>query len=50
MAFGGKGALWVQTGDQVRNPYYGREAGMHSCGVEQEKLEPGKPDGGGADG
>lgn len=45
MAFQGKGALWYQDNDQVRNPYYG--ASMLKCADRVEKVvhdEPTPPD------
>ncbi len=35
MAFGGQGAVWYQTDEEVRNPYYGKE--MISCA---DRVEP----------
>jgi Cu(I)/Ag(I) efflux system membrane fusion protein len=37
MAFQGKGAIWYQDGDQVRNPYYG--ATMLTCADRVEELK-----------
>lgn len=45
MAFEGKGAVWYQENDQVRNPYYG--ASMLKCADRVEKVvhdEPAMPD------
>ncbi len=41
MAFGGKGADWLQGDKQVRNPYYG--ASMLSCGKATEQISIGVP-------
>ncbi len=41
MAFGGKGAFWLQPDDQVRNPYYGPK--MLKCGEVKEVLFSGTP-------
>jgi Cu(I)/Ag(I) efflux system membrane fusion protein len=40
MARDGKGAHWLQTGDKVRNPYFGSE--MLECGTVERTLSPGK--------
>jgi Cu(I)/Ag(I) efflux system membrane fusion protein len=40
MAFDGKGAKWLQRGEQIRNPYFGTE--MLSCGAIDATLGPGK--------
>jgi Cu(I)/Ag(I) efflux system membrane fusion protein len=40
MALDGKGAKWLQTGEALRNPYYGSE--MLSCGSVEATLKPGK--------
>lgn len=45
MAFQGKGAVWYQNNDQVRNPYYGST--MLKCADRVEKIvhdEPSEPD------
>jgi Cu(I)/Ag(I) efflux system membrane fusion protein len=36
MAFGGKGGAWLQTGENVRNPYFGSK--MSSCGEIQKRF------------
>ena len=36
MASGGKGAKWLQSGERIRNPYYGTK--MLSCGEIQERF------------
>jgi Cu(I)/Ag(I) efflux system membrane fusion protein len=36
MAFGGKGATWLQTGEDVLNPYFGAQ--MISCGEIQKRF------------
>ncbi len=36
MAFGGKGGIWLQDGDDLANPYYG--AAMYKCGAVQKTL------------
>jgi len=41
MAFQGKGALWYQDSDQVRNPYYG--ASMLKCADRVEKVVHDEP-------
>lgn len=38
MAFNNKGASWLQTGEQVRNPYFG--ASMLRCGEVRNVLPP----------
>ena len=40
MALEGKGARWLQTGKQLRNPYYGAE--MLTCGSTEATLAPNK--------
>jgi Cu(I)/Ag(I) efflux system membrane fusion protein len=40
MAFGGRGAEWIQTGDEARNPYFGKA--MPRCGALRERLEKGR--------
>jgi Cu(I)/Ag(I) efflux system membrane fusion protein len=40
MAFDGKGAKWLQRGEQIKNPYFGTE--MLSCGAIDTTLMPGK--------
>jgi membrane fusion protein, copper/silver efflux system len=40
MAFEGKGGKWLQTGESLRNPYYGAE--MLTCGDTETKLKPGQ--------
>jgi len=45
MAFQGKGAVWYQNNDQVRNPYYGMK--MLKCADRVEQVvhsEPAMPD------
>lgn len=37
MAFDGKGANWMQAGDQIRNPYYGKA--MSSCGSVKTEIK-----------
>ena len=44
MALDGKGAKWLQTGDALRNPYYGAE--MLTCGSVEATVKPGKKVGG----
>ncbi|MFK5923589.1 MAG: efflux RND transporter periplasmic adaptor subunit [Verrucomicrobiota bacterium] len=44
MAFDGKGADWLQLGDQVRNPYYGKA--MLGCGEVKMKMVAPKKDAG----
>jgi membrane fusion protein, copper/silver efflux system len=39
MAFGSKGAEWIQAGDVIDNSYFG--AAMRTCGEIRVKLEPG---------
>jgi Cu(I)/Ag(I) efflux system membrane fusion protein len=34
MAFGNKGAYWLQTEKKIRNPYFGKK--MHGCGEIKE--------------
>lgn len=49
MAFSGQGAVWYQSDEQVRNPYYG--AAMLTCADRVERLvrdEPSAPTGGGS--
>jgi Cu(I)/Ag(I) efflux system membrane fusion protein len=36
MAFGNKGAAWLQPGDQIRNPYFGRK--MLRCGEIRARI------------
>jgi Cu(I)/Ag(I) efflux system membrane fusion protein len=43
MAFGGRGATWLQKDRQVRNPYFG--AAMLRCGEVRRELKP-APSGG----
>jgi len=38
MAFDWDGADWIQTGDDVRNPYFGDE--MYRCGTVEEEVAP----------
>ncbi|RMG06596.1 MAG: efflux RND transporter periplasmic adaptor subunit [Planctomycetota bacterium] len=38
MAFGGKGAPWLQEGDETRNPYLGGR--MLRCGRKEGRLDP----------
>jgi Cu(I)/Ag(I) efflux system membrane fusion protein len=38
MAFGGKGAVWVQKGRDVHNPYFGKE--MLECGELRQEFKP----------
>jgi Cu(I)/Ag(I) efflux system membrane fusion protein len=40
MALEGKGAKWLQAGEQLRNPYFGAE--MLTCGTVETTLKPGK--------
>jgi membrane fusion protein, copper/silver efflux system len=40
MAFGGKGAYWLQTGDEIENPYFGSK--MYRCGDIKKKISGGK--------
>ena len=40
MAFDGRGATWLQSNDQTRNPYYG--ASMLTCADRVRKLETAK--------
>ena len=49
MAFGGRGARWLQSDKQVRNPYFGAE--MLQCGevVEVIKARPTAQEEGGLD-
>jgi len=44
MAFDGKGADWLQLGDKVRNPYFGKA--MIGCGDVKMKMEAPKKDAG----
>jgi membrane fusion protein, copper/silver efflux system len=39
MAFGSKGALWVQKGNEIANSYFGES--MLTCGEIRQELEPG---------
>jgi multidrug efflux pump subunit AcrA (membrane-fusion protein) len=41
MALGGRGALWYQNNDEVRNPYYG--SAMLKCADRAEQIVPGEP-------
>ncbi len=43
MAFDGKGADWLQLGDQVRNPYFGKA--MLGCGEVKMKMKAPKKGG-----
>jgi Cu(I)/Ag(I) efflux system membrane fusion protein len=43
MAMDGKGAKWLQTGDSLRNPYFGAE--MLTCGTLESTVKPGKKSG-----
>ena len=36
MAFDGRGAAWLQAGDEVRNPYFG--AAMIRCATEVDRI------------
>jgi len=36
MALGNKGAFWLNSGEEIRNPYFG--ASMLDCGYAKEKL------------
>lgn len=36
MAFEGKGAMWLQRGENIRNPYFGSK--MTSCGEIQKRF------------
>lgn len=38
MAFGNKGAAWLQVGDVIANPYFGHQ--MHRCGEIQRDFPP----------
>ena len=38
MAFGGRGAVWLQEDRETRNPYYG--AAMLKCGDVTETILP----------
>ena len=38
MAFDGRGASWVQAGDEIHNPYFG--SAMPHCGSLSESFEP----------
>jgi Cu(I)/Ag(I) efflux system membrane fusion protein len=38
MAFGGRGAYWLQNKQGTENPYYG--SAMFKCGTEEETLNP----------
>ena len=40
MAFGGKGAYWLQTGNKIENPYFGSR--MYRCGDIKKKISGGK--------
>ena len=42
MAFDGRGALWLQSDKDVRNPYFG--AAMPRCGEVTETIRGGDPD------
>lgn len=44
MAFDSKGADWLQLGEAVRNPYFGKS--MIGCGDVKMKIEPPKKGGG----
>ena len=39
MAFDGRGAAWLQAGEEIRNPYFG--ASMLTCGEVQERWSAG---------
>jgi Cu(I)/Ag(I) efflux system membrane fusion protein len=41
MAFDNAGASWLQTGEDVRNPYFG--AAMYACGAIEERMPPQPP-------
>lgn len=41
MAFSGQGASWIQTGDQLENPFYG--AAMFRCGTLEHSFKPRMP-------
>jgi hypothetical protein len=41
MAFGGQGGDWLQAGQRISNPYYGKS--MLRCGVIKERMADGKP-------
>jgi Cu(I)/Ag(I) efflux system membrane fusion protein len=43
MAFGGRGAVWLQADRDVRNPYYG--ASMLKCGNVVETIDRTETDG-----
>ncbi|MHC5021497.1 MAG: efflux RND transporter periplasmic adaptor subunit [Planctomycetota bacterium] len=38
MAFDNAGASWLQTGEKIRNPYFG--AAMYACGTVEETFAP----------
>jgi Cu(I)/Ag(I) efflux system membrane fusion protein len=38
MAFDNKGAYWLQVGEDIRNPYFGKA--MYRCGEVKETFEP----------
>jgi hypothetical protein len=40
MAFEGKGAKWIQRGEQIANPYFGTE--MSTCGNVEAAIPAGK--------
>jgi len=39
MAFGGRGAEWIQRGEEAKNPYFGKA--MPKCGELRERF-PGR--------
>jgi len=38
MAFDNRGALWLQLGDKIENPYFGAQ--MYRCGELRETAAP----------
>jgi Cu(I)/Ag(I) efflux system membrane fusion protein len=45
MAFGGKGANWLQPDDKARNPYFGKK--MPTCSASAVRITPGPQQRGG---
>jgi Cu(I)/Ag(I) efflux system membrane fusion protein len=44
MAFSGRGADWLQEGDEVNNPYYGKSGGaMFGCGQKVQTIPAAPP-------
>lgn len=41
MAFDGKGAIWLQKGKEIRNPYFGKS--MPTCGEIKQEFKPAEP-------